>query len=235
VDVAQGQTRTIPHNLGGNPNGYVVRGEARSPGLGINTRAAGGMEVSSGFFGANWQNLTSTSISFFRQPNDTFASQVRVRIWKPRLHIYLPLIVRNYAPGQEIAYDDGTMETTASWEMGKGFAVRFTPTGQVQVIRARYYLQDPRPIEVHVWDADHNDLITPFTATVTQDGWNDVDLSAYNITVSGDFYVGFTHLEDYRPTLGVDTTSSDGRSFEVDGGYWEAQTSDYMIRAVVVE
>ena len=31
-----------------------------------------------------------------------------------------------------------------------------------------------------------------------------------------------------------DTTSADGRSFEVDGAYWEQQASDYMIRAVVV-
>jgi len=53
--------------------------------------------------------------------------------------------------------------------------------------------------------------------------------------VSGDFYVGFLHLEDYRPTLGVDTTSADGRSFEVDGAYWEQRVSDYMIRAVVVQ
>jgi hypothetical protein len=47
--------------------------------------------------------------------------------------------------------------------------------------------------------------------------------------------VGFLHLENYRPTLGVDTTSADGRSFEVDGPYWEQQVSDYVIRAVVVE
>ncbi|MDH7484850.1 MAG: hypothetical protein QHJ81_01080 [Anaerolineae bacterium] len=51
---------------------------------------------------------------------------------------------------------------------------------------------------------------------------------------SGDFYVGFFHLENYRPTLGIDTTFADGRSFEVDGAYWEQQASDYMIRAVVV-
>ena len=37
-----------------------------------------------------------------------------------------------------------------------------------------------------------------------------------------------------RPMLGVDTTSADGRSFEVDGAYWEQQVSDYMIRGVVV-
>jgi ligand-binding sensor domain-containing protein len=150
--------------------------------------------------------------------------------------VYLPLVLKAYAPETELVYDDGATDTNTSWETGKGFAVRFTPlAGQVQLMRARYYLLDPRPIEVHVWDDSHNDLITPFTANTDQDGWNDVDLSAYNVTVSGDFYVGFLHLEGYRPALGVDTTSADGRSFEVDGAYWEQQTSDYMIRAVVVE
>jgi uncharacterized repeat protein (TIGR01451 family) len=148
--------------------------------------------------------------------------------------VYLPLVLKAYAPETELAYDDGDMDTNTSWEVGKGFAVRFTPAGQAQLMRARYYLLDPRPIEVHVWDEDRTDLITPFTADTDQDGWNDVDLSSYNVTVSGDFYLGFIHLEDYRPTLGIDTTSADDRSFEVDSEYWEQQTSDYMIRAVVV-
>ena len=241
VDVTQGETRTFTHDLGGNLNGYVVRPSARATaqgGPGINTRAAGGLEASGQFYGANWESLTDTSINFFRRPHDTFADQVRVRIWRPEYRVYLSLVAKGYppAPEQELAYDDGAMDTNTSWETGKGFAVRFTPpTGQARLMRARYYLQDPRPIEVHVWDENRADLITPFTAATDQDGWNDVDLSAYTITVSGDFYVGFFHLEDYRPALGVDTTSADGRSFEVDGAYWQQQTSDYMIRAVVVE
>lgn len=42
---------------------------------------------------------------------------------------------------------------------------------------------------------------------------------------SDDFYAGLYHLENYRPTLGVDTASADGCSFEVDGGYWEQQAA----------
>jgi hypothetical protein len=242
VDVAPGEMQQITHNLGGNPNGYVVRASARAldgEGAGINVIAAGGLEVGGQFQGVNWERLSSTSITVFRRPQDIYADQVRIRIWRPERRVFLPLVARNFpaVPEQELAYDDGTMETTDSWEAGKGFAVRFTPPagGPVQLVRARYYLLDPRPIEVHVWDANHTDLVTPFTAATNQEGWNDVDLSAYNVTVTGDFYVGFFHLEDYRPTLGVDTTSGDGRSFEVDGGYWEPQAGDYMIRAVVVQ
>jgi len=239
VDIAPGTAVTLTHNLGGNPNLYVVRGWQKDTdgGIGINHRFLGGFEAGGKFFGTNWQSLTDTTISVFRFPDDWVADQVRVRIWKREFKVYLPIVLKNYAPivETEIAYDDGAVETTDSWETGKGFAVRFSPTGQVKVVRARYYLQDPRPIAVHFWDANRNDLIAPFTANTTQEGWNDVDLSPYNVTVSGDFYLGFFHLEDYRPTLGVDTSSPDGRSFEVDGAYWEQQSSDYMIRAVVVQ
>ena len=239
VDLTPGTVETLSHNLGGNQNLYIVRGWQKDTdgGMGINHRYTGGFETGGSFFGSNWQNLTDTSISLFRWADDPVADQVRVRIWRPEYPVYLPFVAKGYPPPpeQELAYDDGAMDTNTSWETGKGFAVRFTPPGQVQLMRARYYLLDPRPIEVHVWDANRTDLITPFTANTNQDGWNDVDLSAYNITVSGDFYVGFLHLEDYRPTLGVDTTSADLRSFEVDGAYWEQQTSDYMMRAVIVE
>lgn len=237
VDVAQGQTRTITHNLGGNSNGYVVRGEVRSTvagGPGINARAAGGLEVAGQLFGSNWQNLTATSIDIFRQPHDVFADQVRIRIWRPEARVYLPLVTRNYppVPTEELTYDDGQAESSQSYTTGNGFAVRFTPPGGAgRLVRARYFFVAPvAPIEVHVWDAGRNDLATPFTATPSGDGWFDVDLSSLNLTVSGDFYVGFLHTVDTDPTLGVDTSAPDGRSYEVP---WEAVGYDYMIRAVV--
>jgi hypothetical protein len=102
-------------------------------------------------------------------------------------------------------------------------------------VGARYYLnaaEDNHPIQVHVWDTDHVDLITPFTATPPAGtGWFDVDLSNHNLTVSGDFYVGFLYSEQHSdPSLGVDTSSPDGYSYEVP---WIEMTGlDYMIRAV---
>ena len=243
VDISAGSRVTLTHSLGGNPNAYVVRMSVKDTtvgGLGINSRFTGGLEVVGKFYGANWENLTHTTITLFRRPHDTISDQVRIRIWLPERKRYLPLALSRYpaAVETELAYDDGTGSEDASWEAGKGFAVCFSPpAGQVKVVRARYYLYDPRPIEVHVWDyAAHNNLITPFTANTTAEGWNDVDLSAYNIVVSGDFCLGFLHLEAYRPTLGSDFDPPIyGRSYEVDGAYWQQQVGkDYMIRAVVV-
>ena len=94
VDVATGTAVALSHNLGGNPNSYVVRGESKdlaSDGIGINHRFAGGYEVGGKFFGANWENLTNTTIDFFRRPNDWVADQVRVRIWRREFEVYLPV------------------------------------------------------------------------------------------------------------------------------------------------
>ncbi|HEY88448.1 MAG TPA: hypothetical protein G4N98_01765, partial [Thermoflexia bacterium] len=84
-----------------------------------------------------------------------------------------------------------------------------------------------------VWDDAHADLSTPFEVTPPAgEGWLDVDLSGYNLMVSGDFYVGFLYPGGANdPSLGVDTTLPDGRSYEVP---WQAFGNDYIVRAVVV-
>ncbi len=237
VSATLGTVMPFTHNLGMDPNMYRVRLGARSDSsaIGINSMCAGGMYDMGHPRGVNWENSTANTINVFRRSQDEHADQVRIRIWVRGYRVYLPLVLNNCSASSELAYDDGTMDATASWDTGKGFAVCFSPPGgSARVLTARYYLQDPRPIEVHVWDAiTHTDLLTPFQATPAQDGWNDVDLSGYDLTVTADFCVGFLHVEDYRPTLGVDASSS-GHSYEVDGAYWEPQGSDYMIRAVAV-
>lgn len=147
--------------------------------------------------------------------------------------VFLPIVLKNYASSTELTYDDGVAESSQSYTAGSGFAVLFTaPGASAKLVTARYYFIAPvAPIEVHVWDTGHNDLITPFAATPGGDGWLDVDLSSYGLTVSGDFYVGFLYTVDTDPTLGVDTSSPDGRSYEVP---WQAFGNDYMIHAVVV-
>ena len=52
-------------------------------GLGINHRGAGGLEAGGKYYGVHWQNLTDTTIQVVRRKDDTFADQVRVRIWIP--------------------------------------------------------------------------------------------------------------------------------------------------------
>lgn len=98
VDVATNTAKTLTHNLGGNPNLYVIRGWQRDTdgGIGINHRFVGGFEAGGSFFGANWENLTGTAINFFRRPGDGVADQVRVRIWVREFKVHLPLVFKSY-------------------------------------------------------------------------------------------------------------------------------------------
>ncbi len=235
-NIGQGVTQTVQHNLRWNPRLLRVRLDYQdAEDYGINHYAAGGMAISNTLVGADWHHLTGLALQVSRRPDDTVADQIRVRIWQMGSKVYLPIVARAYAPPTELAHDDGTLDSTDSWEVDKGFAVCFSPGwDSAQLQTARYYLQQPTTIEVHVWDAaSHDDLITPFETTPTQDGWNEVDLSGQSLTVTGDFCLGFLHTVDYQPSIGVDT-SSDGHSYEVDGGYWELQGNEYMIRAVLV-
>jgi len=101
VDVAQNETRAFTHNLGGNPNTYVVDLSARAAGVGTNTRAAGGLEANSDFYGANWQNLTNSTINVFRYPHDVFAMQARVRIWVMALPVEPSFLSATLGVGQQ--------------------------------------------------------------------------------------------------------------------------------------
>ena len=127
VDVAQGQQQSIVHNLGGNPNGYVVRASVRAlngEGAGINVIAAGGLEVGGQFQGANWEKLTGSSITVFRRPQDIYADQVRIRIWRPEVQPAGPWqswTNANYV--RCLALVDGVL-----WAGTEGGAVRWNPT-----------------------------------------------------------------------------------------------------------
>jgi hypothetical protein len=242
VPIGLGQTFTFTHNLAWPAELLLVRAECQSPEEGIHQHFAGGShDWTIGLQGADVRRLTANTVAVYRWPQDTVCPDMRITIWKQVARVYLPLVMKNHAGPiveTELAYDDGILDSTDSYTVGAGYATCFTPPGgAVHLVRARYYLQDPRPIEVHVWSADtHADLITPFQANLTLDGWNDVDLSSYGLGVTADFCIGFLHLEDYRPTLGVDTSAPvDNQSYEIDGAYWEPQGYDAMIRVVVTE
>jgi uncharacterized repeat protein (TIGR01451 family) len=102
VDVAQNETRTFTHGLGGNPNGYVVRVSAQSAAVGINMRAAGGLEANGNFYGVTWQNLTGNTINVFRFADDIFAERVRVRIWVERLPVEPSFLSATLGVGQRV-------------------------------------------------------------------------------------------------------------------------------------
>ncbi len=104
VALNQNQTKTLSHNLGGNPDDYVVDMQYKSDSSGINQRYYGGADFGATAFGgtrendrvgAYWRSLTASAITVYRRPEDDYAPQVRIRIWVTHYQIYLPLVIRN--------------------------------------------------------------------------------------------------------------------------------------------
>jgi len=91
ISLAQDAAQTLTHNVGGNVDNYVVDMEYKASGIdGINQRYYGGADFGTkpvaghsvdDRVGAYWRNLDSTSITVYRRPEDTYAPQVRTRIW----------------------------------------------------------------------------------------------------------------------------------------------------------
>jgi predicted outer membrane repeat protein len=94
-NIATGSTLDLAHNLNWNPDLLIVRAECNDDDLGINQRYAGG-DHNGGWRGANLQNLTANSVTVARRVNDAYCDQVRVRIWKRNMFVYLPLVLRNF-------------------------------------------------------------------------------------------------------------------------------------------
>lgn len=86
LTITAGQTLVRTHNIGVDVNKYFVDLQFQeSGGLGINQRGIGGdaRRPFDGltYRGAYWHNLTTTTVSITRWPDDLNVDQVRVRIW----------------------------------------------------------------------------------------------------------------------------------------------------------
>jgi hypothetical protein len=64
------------HNIGGNTDNYVVDMQFKDSYWGVHTMGYGGWDP-----GGHWTNLTNTSITVRRGPDDTVVDQIRIRIW----------------------------------------------------------------------------------------------------------------------------------------------------------
>jgi len=111
VTINQDQALTLSHNLGGISGYYLVDMEYKSGADGINQRYYGGADfgtmpvsghLANDRVGAYWRSLSATNIVIYRRPEDTYASQVRIRIWQ-----YTPRIPSTYWSPTPPDYDSG--------------------------------------------------------------------------------------------------------------------------------
>ena len=140
----------------------------------------------------------------------------------------------------EYSYDAANPESKSEGA-GKIDAVRFTPLFSGQLLSAYVYITEIYPLnsstyKVHFMDKNRQDKITPFQQTPTSEGWQNIDLSPYAITVNPgtDFYIGFEWTTDHNPALGEDASTNFDRSWRWDETSWQQETyGDFMVRAVV--
>ena len=145
----------------------------------------------------------------------------------------------------DIAYDDGSAETSYNFGTLNYFAVKFTPSGYpADLYRASFYTSGSTNGVglVHVWDDDGENgspgtiLLEPLPITFVGNTWKYVSLSDFNITINdGSFYVGMQEMNP--PPIGIDTDSpstnsiiniDDGSGWEPLGNYFEGAL---MVRA----
>jgi|GEM_PF-4695393 len=83
VAVSKSSTVTLTHNIGGNPDDYVVDliHKSNDADVGRNNIGHGGLYQGGDWTGTWWGDLTSSTIKVTRNLNDNWADSIRVRIW----------------------------------------------------------------------------------------------------------------------------------------------------------
>jgi len=151
----------------------------------------------------------------------------------------------------ELIYDDGSVDNArAFYDAGTGWVVRMTPNDlcQVKGARAYFWSEDwPVPggdrIAVSIFDSNANgapdkEIFRTEPLTIVRGQWNDIDLSSYSFTTDKDFYMMVIQLDPSPnvPGMGLDETSSSGRSYAyIDGGFRQLgdEYGNIMLRAKV--
>ncbi len=82
IAISVGTPYTLTHNIGGNPDNYVVDMQFKdnTNGQGINQMYYGGTYGPS-YLGAWWRGLTAQQIGVYRESVAPYLDQVRIRIW----------------------------------------------------------------------------------------------------------------------------------------------------------
>lgn len=141
----------------------------------------------------------------------------------------------------EDGYDDGTAEVWFNVEenaaMDNFSAVKFTASDSgEEIARFKWYQNGSGgAFYIKVFEDDDGmpgaETYSKTQASGNQDGWNEKDLSAEGLNVSGDFWVGVQEFSSSK-SFGLDTDSNSGNSYKRIGedGNWEAVEGNLMYR-----
>jgi minor extracellular serine protease Vpr len=142
-----------------------------------------------------------------------------------------------------LVYDDGTPTSGYYWnQAGQGSVSRMTPTlSNATLNKMEIYFTGVnagtatyKPIVVgNSGGSPGNDLIVLANKTASSvPGWDATDLSSYNISVNGDFYVGLKYDGINKPSYGYDPVNN-GRAWDYGGSSWTSWNETYFMRATI--
>ena len=138
----------------------------------------------------------------------------------------------------EASIDDGSYEL--AYEIGSGnfVAVKYSAGGGGDLVRFKWFqIGDGGAFYIKLFEDENG---TPGAETFSRvvagglvDGWNEFDLLADELSVSGDFWVGIKAFSS-TSDIGVDTSSSGSSSFSQGTGNWaDYADGNFMIRLLI--
>jgi len=140
---------------------------------------------------------------------------------------------------EELIYDNGTATGAYTWP-NFTLATHFSPSGPCQILMLKYltminYGGSDFHARIFEWTGISPGNFMWFKSNIQAiDGWVELDLSADNLMVDGEFVAGFASI-DTLSFLAYDANYNNGRSWDYNGyiGSWSSWDQTYLIRAVV--
>jgi len=144
------------------------------------------------------------------------------------LSLFIIIFAAGMVYGQSesvLQYDSGQPDQIWTFGLeGWFFTTRFTPPGNVLIAKARFYIADTTngaTYDFSIYRAGDNEpagaLVNKVPMRVKKLGWNEIDLSAFNIQTAEDFYLSIEY--DFKAELAIGADTSDpieGRSYDSD-------------------
>lgn len=142
-----------------------------------------------------------------------------------------------------LQYDDGTPTSGYFWgTAGQASANRITPTiAGSKVMSMSMYITGTngtlaryKPILLgNLGGTPGVSLATiPFRTAASVPGWDEVDVSSFNVTVNGDFFVGMEYDGTNKPSYGYDPVDN-GRAWDKQSTTWTLWNETYFMRASI--
>ncbi|MBL7105297.1 MAG: T9SS type A sorting domain-containing protein [Bacteroidales bacterium] len=142
---------------------------------------------------------------------------------------------------EELIYDNNVNTGAYSYN-GYTMSTHMSPAGPCQVLTLKYYTSiqpgdNTFNATVFDWDGSQpgTTIIYEETVTAVDEDWMLVDVSAQNISFTGDFVVGFGSI-NATTFLGFDAGLNNGRSWDFNNSTstWATWNEAYLIRAIVL-